>query len=161
MLDDCFMYIFHWVPWASCQIRKIAGAHAPGMPGTFSLSPHVSDPDMQSRHVRDARAVMHAGIANKRFSLKSAAGGNVPGIPGACATCNFTYLVRVPLNTLICNTHAQIPTINISKYSKAYIREPSLCMRYCTTIHQTLGRLCIVGLRSIHINCKWIQNAPR
>ena len=33
-------------PWASCQIRKIAGAHAPGMPGTFSLSPHVSDPDM-------------------------------------------------------------------------------------------------------------------
>ena len=32
--------------WASCQIRKIAGAHAPGMPGTFSLSPQVSDPDM-------------------------------------------------------------------------------------------------------------------
>ena len=47
--------------WASCQIRKIAGAHAPGMPGTFSPSPQVSDPDM---HVRDARAVMHAGIAN-------------------------------------------------------------------------------------------------
>ena len=33
-------------PWASCQIRKIEGAHAPGMPGTFSPSPHVSDPDM-------------------------------------------------------------------------------------------------------------------
>ena len=33
-------------PWASCQIRKIAGAHAPGMPGTFSPSPRVSDPDM-------------------------------------------------------------------------------------------------------------------
>ena len=33
-------------PWASYQIRKIAGAHAPGMPGTFSPSPHVSDPDM-------------------------------------------------------------------------------------------------------------------
>ena len=32
--------------WASCQIRKIAGAHAPGMPGTFSPSPPVSDPDM-------------------------------------------------------------------------------------------------------------------
>ena len=30
--------------WASCQIRKIAGAHAPGMPGTFSPSPQVSDP---------------------------------------------------------------------------------------------------------------------
>ena len=33
-------------PWASCQIRKFAGAHAPGMPGTFSPSPQVSDPDM-------------------------------------------------------------------------------------------------------------------
>ena len=28
-----------------------------------------------SRHVRDARAVMHAGIANYRFPLKSAVGG--------------------------------------------------------------------------------------
>ena len=35
----------HGMPtWASCQIRKIAGAHAPGMPGTFSPSPQVSDP---------------------------------------------------------------------------------------------------------------------
>ena len=33
-------------PWGSYQIRKIAGAHAPGMPGTFSPSPQVSDPDM-------------------------------------------------------------------------------------------------------------------
>ena len=33
-------------PWASCQIRKIADAHAPGIPGTFSPSPQVSDPDM-------------------------------------------------------------------------------------------------------------------
>ena len=32
--------------WASCQIRKIAGAHAPGMPETFSPLPQVSDPDM-------------------------------------------------------------------------------------------------------------------
>ena len=34
------------LPWASCQIRKIAGAHAPGMPGTFSPSSQVRDPDM-------------------------------------------------------------------------------------------------------------------
>ena len=32
--------------WASCQISKIAGAHAPGMPGTFSPPPWVSDSDM-------------------------------------------------------------------------------------------------------------------
>ena len=31
---------------ASCQIRKIANAHAPGMLGMFSPSPQVSDPDM-------------------------------------------------------------------------------------------------------------------
>ena len=35
-----------YIHGASCQIRKIAGAHAPGMPGTFSPSPRVSDPDM-------------------------------------------------------------------------------------------------------------------
>ena len=34
------------IEWASCQIRKIASAHAPGMPGTFSPSSQVSDPDM-------------------------------------------------------------------------------------------------------------------
>ena len=33
-------------PWASCQIGKIACAHAPGMPGRFSPPPRVSDPDM-------------------------------------------------------------------------------------------------------------------
>ena len=32
--------------WASCQIRKIAGAHASGMLGTFSPSPQVNDPDL-------------------------------------------------------------------------------------------------------------------
>ena len=32
--------------WTSCQIRKIAGAHAQGMPGTFSPSPQVTDPGM-------------------------------------------------------------------------------------------------------------------
>ena len=31
--------------WTSCQIRKIAGAHVPGMPGTLSPPPRVSDPD--------------------------------------------------------------------------------------------------------------------
>ena len=39
-------YKLYLSSWASCQIRKIAGAHAPGMPGTFSPPPQVSDPDM-------------------------------------------------------------------------------------------------------------------
>ena len=34
------------IAWASCQIRKIAGAHAPGMSGTFSPPSDTSDPEM-------------------------------------------------------------------------------------------------------------------
>ena len=41
-----------------------------------------------SQHVRDARAVSG--------SLTRYGGENVPGIPGACATRNFVYLVRGP-----------------------------------------------------------------
>ena len=44
VMIKCIMHVYTcygvhddiW-PWASYQIRKIAGAHAPGMPGTFSL----------------------------------------------------------------------------------------------------------------------------
>ena len=59
--DTCTLCILGGVggEWASYQISKIAGTHAPGMPGTFSPSPQVNDPDMH----RDARAVMHVGIA--------------------------------------------------------------------------------------------------
>ena len=48
-------------------------------------------------HVREARVVMHAGITNYRLPLKSVMGKPVLGIPGACTTRNFTYLVRGPL----------------------------------------------------------------
>ena len=34
------------LPWASYQIRKIAAAHAPGMPETSCPPPQESDPDM-------------------------------------------------------------------------------------------------------------------
>ena len=82
--------------WASCQIRKIAGAHAPGMPGTFSPSPQVSDPDMHP-----GTCVTHVpwcmpGSLTSGFRWNRWRGENVPGIPGACATCNFTYLARGP-----------------------------------------------------------------
>ena len=33
-------------PWASCHMRKIAGAHAPGMAGRCSAPLRVSNPDM-------------------------------------------------------------------------------------------------------------------
>ena len=53
---------------------KLRAAHAPGMPGTFSPPPQVSDLDMHHGTCVTARAVMHAGIANPRFPLKAVAG---------------------------------------------------------------------------------------
>ena len=77
--------------WAFCQVRKIAGALAPGMPETFSPRPRVSDP---FTHVPWCTS----GSLTCGFLLKSVAGKNVPGIPGANATRNFTYLERDPLH---------------------------------------------------------------
>ena len=50
-------------------------AHAPGMPGKFSPPPTSMETACQpsrhaSRHVRDARAVMHVGIVNPRWWWK-------------------------------------------------------------------------------------------
>ena len=88
-----------------------------------------------SRHVRHARAVMHVGIANQWFPLKSAAGENVPGIPGACATCNFTYLVRGPLYTL---THRGLEThIWVSKINHHSFRQ------WIVALFDTQSNICI------------------
>ena len=46
---QCLSFVYGYtvvMSWASCQIRKIADAHAPGMPGKFSPRLRVSDPDM-------------------------------------------------------------------------------------------------------------------
>ena len=55
---------------------KLRVAHAPGMPGTFSPPLRVSDPDMHY-----GTCVMHAGIANWRFPLKSDTGKKFPAFP--------------------------------------------------------------------------------
>ena len=71
---------------ASCQkIRKLQVAS--GMPGTFFFRHRLQKKSLVRRH---ARTVMHIGIANPLWR------GNVPGILGAWATRNFTYLARVP-----------------------------------------------------------------
>ena len=84
----CYITVFFL--WASYQIRKIAGCACAGNAGNVFPATAGKRSRHASRHVRDARAVMHAGIANYRFPLKSVLGENVPGIPGACATRNFT-----------------------------------------------------------------------
>ena len=69
--------------------------HAPGMPGTFPRhrllwKPPVSDPGMHH-----GMCATHVPWCMSR-SLSRDGGENAPGIPGACATHNFTYLVRGP-----------------------------------------------------------------
>ena len=51
--------------------------------------------------MRDPRDVIHAGVANLAVSLEVGGGENVPGIPGACTTRNFTYLITGPLPSLL------------------------------------------------------------
>ena len=79
------------MPWVSYQVSEIADAHAQRMPGTFSPPPWVSDADMH--HGTCVRYVPWCmpGSLTCGFLWR-----NVPGIPGACATRNFTYLVRGP-----------------------------------------------------------------
>ena len=85
-------------PWASCQIRKIAGCACAGNAGnvfpTYRLQrkPQVSDPGMHH-----GTCVTHVPWCMSE-SLIRGGGENVPGIPGACATRNFAYLARGPLS---------------------------------------------------------------
>ena len=69
---------------------KLRVVHAPGMPGTFSTPPRVSDPDMHH-----GTFVTHVSWSMPG-SLTSGGGENVSGILGACATHNVTYLARGP-----------------------------------------------------------------
>ena len=71
---------------------KLRVAHALGMPGTFSPPPQVSDLDMIH-----GTCVTHVPWCMPGSLTNGFGGGeNVPGIPGACATRNFAYLVRGP-----------------------------------------------------------------
>ena len=78
------------------------------MPGTFFPAPTSKETACSrsrhaSRNVRHARAMMHVEIANPRW------GENVPGIPGAWATRNFTSLLHQlrPTNSVDINTRLQ------------------------------------------------------
>ena len=75
------------------RYAKLRVAHAPGMPGTFSPPPRVSDLDMHhGTCVTHVPWCMPGSLTT--VSIEFDNGENVPGIPGACATRNFTYLIR-------------------------------------------------------------------
>ena len=72
----------HWLGlWTSYQIHKIAGCAGAGNTGNVFPATAGYRPRHASWHVRYARAVMHAVIANKRFPLKSVAEKTFPAFP--------------------------------------------------------------------------------
>ena len=75
---------------------KLWIVHAPGMPETFSPPPQISVPDMHHDTFVTRVAWCVPGSLTSGF-LWSWGGENVPDIPSACATRNFTSLVRGPL----------------------------------------------------------------
>ena len=83
------------MPWASHQICKIAGCACVWNARNVFPPPRVIDPDMHH-----GTCVTHVpgcmpGSLTRGFHW-SRRRENVPGIPGICATRNFTYLVRGP-----------------------------------------------------------------
>ena len=84
----------YWQEWASYQIRKIAVCACVGeCRERFSRhwlrrKPLVSDPAMHH-----GTCVTHVPWCMS-VSLTRGGGENVPGLPGACATRNFTNLLR-------------------------------------------------------------------
>ena len=72
---------------------KLRVAHATVMPGTFPRHRGLAFPTCTTARAwctcRDARAVMHAGIANWQYSLKSVAGKTFPAFPAHAQPANL------------------------------------------------------------------------
>ena len=76
---------------------KLWVAHTPGMPGTLCFPRHrlKRQPLVSDRGMHHGTCITHVPWCMSR-SLTHGGGENVPGIPGACTTRNFTYLARGP-----------------------------------------------------------------
>ena len=68
---------------------------APGMPGTFSLPPRISDPDMHHGDCVTHVLWCMPGLLTSGFHLKLVSGKTFSVILAHAQTWNFMYLVRV------------------------------------------------------------------
>ena len=108
----CFFY----AQWVFYQIRKIAGCACAGDAWNgphhrLQKKPLFSDPGMHH-----GTCVTHVPWCMSGLLTRSG-GENVPGIPDACVTCNFTYLVRGPC--FDCYLEVEIEGFkNVSHYMK-------------------------------------------
>ena len=82
--------------WVSYQIRKIGVCACAGNAGNIFPS-HRGSANPTCITAR-AWCTCHDACRNRKLAIcfEVGVGGNVPSIPGACATRNFTYLVRGP-----------------------------------------------------------------
>ena len=102
------------MPWASCQVRKIARCACDGNAGNvfprrrLQRKLLVSDP---GKH--HGSCVTHVPWCTSG-SLTCSGGKNVLGIPGACATRNYTYLTRGPYPQHLISWNADEVRVNTS-----------------------------------------------
>ena len=104
------------------RYAKMRATHVPGTPGTFSpllttKKPLVSDPGMHHD-----TGVMHVPWCMPGSQTRGG-GENVPGIPGACATRNFAYLVRGQCRNTFTDSWGYSQNHLISKYFMAALRQ--------------------------------------
>ena len=72
--EECSCFL----QWASCQMHRIAGCACAGNVENVFPATAGQQSRHASRHVRDARALMHVEIVNWRFPLKLVAGKTFP-----------------------------------------------------------------------------------
>ena len=103
-----YITIYYVVPWTSHQIRKIAGCACAGNAGNvFPRCRIQRKPPVSDRGMHHGTCVTHMPWCMSGL-LTCGGGENVPGIPSACATRNFTYLARGPLNTVHVHLHVYV-----------------------------------------------------
>ena len=115
--------------WASYQIRKIAVCACAGNAGNIfpatDFEQLVSDP---GKH--HGTCVTHVPWCMSG-TLTRSGGENVPGIPGACATHNITYLVRGPLTFGKMNRCSKIYLVQ-TNWTYALNDDNKLYVMFCT-----------------------------
>ena len=105
--DKCSKFLYNTIfknnfdsrwpfPWASCQIPIIANCACAGNAG--NVFPHHRGLAIPTCITARASRTCRDACRDRWLAVPFEVGGgeNVPGILGACATRNFTYLVKGP-----------------------------------------------------------------
>ena len=98
--------------WASYHIRKIKGHACTGNAGKLSFLHH----HLQTKPLVSNPSMHHNMCATHMpWCLTCVGGENVPGIPGACTTRNFAYLIRRPLISGPLTRYAKLRVVHVDE----------------------------------------------